>query len=991
MKKLFVKFLTVMAMAVSGVLFASAENFPTGGGAITLGTVYDVAFGQSYRASVTIPTTGNLIQNGCQDLDLEGVGEPTYLGYGELGQVCSWKVEGGKTYTISSTFVMNTGKVSFQMEGDMGLSLVSASPAEGSELSITTVVDLQFNTDVSSSSAYLAVGNEQLPISKKQSMLNTLSYDISNAMTSLYNSGKINKDGGDAIKLVVTDLQTSSGFKYGENGVLEINYVAGPRQVDLVSYNIPLPIKSYYAPGDPAGILKFTFDSDIKPDGVNLTIFYGEKGWEGDFYYETIPAQVNGAVVTVDLTGKLRDINSYVTVSNPALELKLNDVFSPDGRPSVGSSDANYAAYSFLVGFENIEAENVTCQFIPATGSSLQGVNEIEIWFNKSNIFSYDGVEFLYNDGGETKSVVVAKADLDIETTGDETTIHVVVPEAVKGKSGITVRLHNLVSTDGYNHYIQAEYDMFVVSLVSPIQPGQAIAYTGDEDFVFDVFGAEKYFYLRYDFYNAEGADGWVYGTELVKQEDGTWTAFNGNFPCFTTYEPRMVISAYYTANNFNMGDDPAETYEFFFHGTQIPFSFSDVKFESIDPAPGSELIFSDDLHFTVKFDGLVSIDPTVSGVVAGMGLDMIPFRKIEAVADESSDQTDYANTWLLYPDMSAVADRTSLEISIKAFDENGKLVEGNLGGEQYDYLSFEYLLSNPSALVEVNVTPAQGNVTELSDFVVSYDGKAVSVNYSYTGDENVRIVSNKGKAVYNIDRDAMKMVSEQTGVDEFGNPVYSEITRVEFSVSPAITEDGEYMLYIPANYFVVGDQFDVHGNALAEIEYTIGGSVVPGGHELALSPAPGEVDAPLVRIDITANGIDQAMIDYEGTVTMTDAKGAEVYSVTGAEMDGNAFDWDTWTFFGFYIEPNITSAGVYTLSIPEGMFTFADDTVSAALTAVYTVKTTSLTSLVVETSDIYNVYTVSGVCVLSTTDAAELSTLRPGLYIINGKKTLVK
>lgn len=991
MKKLFVKFLTVVTMAVAGALSASAESFPTDGGPITLGTVYDVEFGGNYNATVTAPATGNLIQNGCLDLNLEDAGDRAYLGYGELGQVCSWKVEGGKTYTISAGFVMNSGQVCFQMEGDMGLSLVSASPAEGSELAITTIVNLQFNTDVTSSSAYLAVGDDQLPISKRQSMLNSLSYDVSNAMTSLYDSGKISKDGGDAIKLVITDLQTSSGIKYGDDGVFEINYIAAPRQVDLVSYNIPLPIKSYYAPGDPAGILKFTFDSDIKPDGVNLTIFYGEKGWEGDFYYETIPAQVDGAVVTVDLTGKLRDINSYVTVSDPTLELKLNDIFSPDGRPAVGSSEANYAAYSFLVGFENIEAENVACEFIPATGSSLQGVNEIEIWFNKSNIFSYDGVEFLYNDGGETKSVVVAKADLDIETTADETTIHVAVPEEVKGKSGITVRLHDLVSTDGYNHYIQAEYDMFVVSIVSPIQPGQAIASTGDEDFVFDVFGAEKYFYIRYDFYNAEGPEGWVYGTDLVKQEDGTWTAYNGNFPCFNNYEPRMVISAYYTANNFNMGDDPAETYEFFFHGTQIPFSYSDVKFESIDPAPNTELVVSDDIVFTVKFDGLVTIDPEVSGVVLGMGAGMLPFSKMEPVFGEFDEQGEYANTWLLYPDMSAIADRTSMEISIKAFDEEGKLVEGNMGGEEYDYLAFEYPLVNLSALVDVNVTPAAGNVTELADFMVSYQGKAVGINYSYTGDEQVRIVSNNGgKTVVNISRDDMEVESEQTGVDDLGNPVYSEITYVKFSVSPAITEEGEYCLIIPANYFIVGDQFDTHGNAEAEIEYTIGENVPPTGHELTLSPEPGEV-AALTRIDITADGIEDSFIDYEGVITVTDKDGNEIYSVTGEEIDANAFDMMTWTFYGYYIEPNIVEPGVYTVSIPEGMFFFADEATSEALTAVYTVKATSLNTVIVETADEYNVYTISGVRVLSTANAADLSTLRPGLYIINGKKTLVK
>lgn len=976
-------------MALTGALSASAESFPSDGSPISLGTVYEVSFGQSYNATLAVPSTGVLVQNGSHDLMLQDAGDPKYLGYGEYGQIFSWNVEGGKTYTIMSGFVFNDGKVCFEMEGESGLTLVSASPAEGEALSITSGIDLTFNSDVSCSSAFLQVGDAQHPITKNSSMLNTLSFDISIAMRSLYDTGEINKDGGDAIKLVVNDVRTSSGVKYGENGVLEIAYVAAPRQVDLVSYNIPLPLKSYYVPGSPEAVATFNFDAPINPEGVELTIFCGDME-SGDFYSEAVPAQVDGAVVTVDLSGKLRDLTAYVTAPQQVIELKLSNIFDLGGRPAVGSGSGSYASYSFNVTYDYIAPENVSCEFTPGTGSSLAGVNEIEIWFNKSGIFTYDGVEFSYRDGAQEKSVVVANADLKIEHSGDDTTITVAVPEEVKGKIGITVSLHNLTATDGYDHLIKAEYDMFVVSLVSPIQPGQTIATTGDEDFVFDVYGAEKYFYLRYDFYNADGAEGWVYGTDLTKQEDGTWTAYNGNFPCFNNYQPRMVISAYYTSNDWYMQQDPVETYEFLFYGAQIPFTYSDVKFESIDPAPGTELIYSDDIVFTVKYDGLVRIDPSVSGVVAGMGAGNYPFKKIEAVHGEFDEAGEYANTWKLYPDMAVLADRTSIEIAVKAYDENDKVVEGNMGGEEYDYLAFEYLLSNEANLLDLDVTPGAGKVDELSKFVVSYNGKGVGINYSYTGDEQVRIVSNKGKAVVVIERDAMEVVSEQTGVDEFGQPIYSEITSVVFSVAPAITEEGDYMLYIPANYFTIGSQFDVHGNAAAEIEYTIGGSVTPGdGVELTVSPAAGEV-AALTRIDFLAPGIEDAFIDYENKIAITNAEGAEVYAITGAEIDAYAFDMMTWTFNGYYIEPKITEQGVYTLSVPAGMFIFGDD-LSAALTAVYTVGISSVSSVMVETADTYNVYTISGVCVLSTADAADLSTLRPGLYIINGKKVLVK
>ena len=185
MRKLFVKFLAIVAMVMTGALSASAESFPTDGGAITLGEVYDVAFGGNYDATVTIPATGNLIQNGCPELLLDGASDRKAIGYGEYGQVFSWQVEAGKTYTISSGFVMSNGKVSFEMEGSKGLTLLSASPAEGSEIAITTMIDFVFSSDVTCSSAYLAVGDGQHPVSINASSLNSLSFNIYVSYTNL--------------------------------------------------------------------------------------------------------------------------------------------------------------------------------------------------------------------------------------------------------------------------------------------------------------------------------------------------------------------------------------------------------------------------------------------------------------------------------------------------------------------------------------------------------------------------------------------------------------------------------------------------------------------------------------------------------------------------------------------------------------------------------------------------------------------------------------
>lgn len=988
MKKILQSLFIIMAIVGFSSQSAKAETFPTDGSAIELGVSYEVQAYKSYSATLTVTETGVLLQDGCADLELAGL-EKSYVGYGSYGQIWSWNVEAGTTYTIEAGFVMNGGNVCFNMESAKGVELVYSYPEENQVLSPnsngTGTIDLVFGSSVNFDEAYLVAGDEQQAIPQISSPENYISLSVTSVMAQMYASGALNEDGGTPITLKILGLRTSSGTLYNGDGVLEITYVASPKLVELVSSTLPNTFKSYYPEGSAEGMLEFVFDRDLITDG-SITLLINCGNPEVGSYNEELPVKVDGTKATADLCGVLRDLSSYLaSQGNNLVQVRLRNVKDINGQEAAGQGEGNTAAYPFYLNYEYLAPVNIVSEFTPASGESLKGAEEIEIWFNNADAILFDGVKITYDDGGALKTLNIPNADLNIERSSNDVTITLAVPEEIKGKTRITVTLDNMVSLDGHDYDIAAYYDQFVAQLLSPIKAGEAIASTGDTDFIFNLNIDNTILYVRYDFYNGEEEGDWAGGAQLYKESNGTFSAYNGNFTCYTNFDPYMIVRAYYNENNYWQGIDPAYTYRIDFKGTTSPFEFSDVKFVDIDPANQSVIEPSEDFCWTIQFDGLVSIDNLTSGVVDMLGI--MPFERIEA--EELVD--GLANTWHLYPGYEYLSQQQFVNLNIVAYDIDGALVEGNEGEGQYSSLQFSYEVHSAENMRELTVTPAtQSTVDAVSEFVLSYDNMAVGINYNYTGEQKVALYTRAMDLVYTFEEDDMELVSDITGEDELGQPIYDTVTRVVLKVNPAITEPGGYVLIIPENYFLVGSEFDTYANMEYFGIYYI--EAAPAEDvELTVNPAAGEVSA-LTRIDIDAKGIDEAVCwDAQEDITITDAEGNTVFTATGSDLDATSFDFDTWSFLGYYIEPNITEPGVYTLHIPAGFFTFADDSVNIALEVVYTVTTSGITSVGVEKADSYTVYTIGGVLVLKSADASALSTLAPGFYVINGKKVLVK
>lgn len=90
-------------------------------------------------------------------------------------------------------------------------------------------------------------------------------------------------------------------------------------------------------------------------------------------------------------------------------------------------------------------------------------------------------------------------------------------------------------------------------------------------------------------------------------------------------------------------------------------------------------------------------------------------------------------------------------------------------------------------------------------------------------------------------------------------------------------------------------------------------------------------------------------------------------------------------------VEP-ITANGTYILEVPTGYFRDANGRDINGVTLRYTVKNdTSIEDIIAGGSNGWVIYNTAGIKVLETSDANRLEQLPDGIYIINGKKTVVK
>ena len=139
-----------------------------------------------------------------------------------------------------------------------------------------------------------------------------------------------------------------------------------------------------------------------------------------------------------------------------------------------------------------------------------------------------------------------------------------------------------------------------------------------------------------------------------------------------------------------------------------------------------------------------------------------------------------------------------------------------------------------------------------------------------------------------------------------------------------------------------------------------------------------------------------------EIVITFDDASGVEVNTVESMHLSDGTTEYPITAEMikceGNTVTINVASitckSGEFEFAVPAGAFIIMADGkqyVNGELYTTYVNTTTGIANVVAAEDGKYVVYNVNGVLVLSTENAADLNLLEGGLYIVNGKKVLVR
>ena len=156
------------------------------------------------------------------------------------------------------------------------------------------------------------------------------------------------------------------------------------------------------------------------------------------------------------------------------------------------------------------------------------------------------------------------------------------------------------------------------------------------------------------------------------------------------------------------------------------------------------------------------------------------------------------------------------------------------------------------------------------------------------------------------------------------------------------------------------------------------------------VEPADGSTVAELSTIIITVDeAYGMGLLDATKEIVLTDAGGR---TVTTATID---YDWNDWNAAIITLNETVAENGTYKLTLPEGLFTAnnVEGVCNPELTYTFTVDTSlGIGGVTAGSSDApVKVYNLNGVLVSSGKAADVLGKLPAGVYIVNGRKVVIR
>lgn len=974
------------------------------------GTAYTIeAFG-SFYAKFTAPSAGKFVLT---DMDPYSVyTDGTFSVKDEKiipqfnndyeNKEYSFDCEAGKTYYVGFDFAWDTYTTTFKFLTEAEpLQMKSCDPAEGTVMNVSSAsVDLKFNQNVAVSSCTISSGSNTASLTVNARDI-YISVDAKAELLNWYNDSKIKE--GDDITFTFSGIATADGKQtFGTDGKFAVTYKAGPKPVVLVSStntpvsNPPVTIfKSYYMEDDYSSIINLAFSDNIKEVG-SVTLEYGNRepvGGKDEIYIEELTPTVIANYVIIDFKGKVRRVQDMLPGTTNEYEyitLTLNGVMDNNGNLVVASDQSSAGKFVFNYKYQEI-AYNVQSD-IEEGNPVTSDTKSIKLWISEDGgnaVFS--GAQFAYKDNGEDKTATIEGSLLSYENDENfEGAKFVIVPVPnvnIDADTKVTLTL-NAETPDGVAHTEftkeinctgktadNTEFD--VVSAIwhdgeneVEMKNGNIAVLTEGSTTTFTL--NKEFGYCDWEITDNDGEyiRGGYYASQTpVTSFDIEW--FNEKFDQGNTYT--FTLKAWNKeSEQQGAGALPPTvgTATFTFNGAAEAYVYSDVELSNV--IKGSVLLESSEQNtYVLKFSAPANVKEAMINTGSGTSVNC----DVVANNDEKTEWTVTLNKKVLNSfdafDLNVFAEDMEGRAINKAHSESVEVTEL----EDNTWLTIKF--SAEFNRYAFTVSPASESTVEMLDKITFSYSTGISLNWG--GDPTAKIVIRDREGYFTYGEFTMNDIKYDL----------SDNKNMWIELETPITDAGNYVVDVPSGFFVLGEQFESSLNKHTLVYYEI--KAASKDFKLEVNPAGGNVTEIPAIIEFTATELSALAYNADMVPTLKDANG-NTYTVSFAYPE----DWSKWNSVDVVLADGaITADGTYTLTIPAGaLYNDSDGNYSNLedIVIVYVIGNGSgIDSIVANAGGKVDVYTVNGVNVLRNADAAAVKALKKGLYIINGKKVMLK
>lgn len=926
----------------------------------------------------------------------------------------SFECTAGNTYYIGNNFVADAVgiRISFG-SGALAIEVKGIDPENGSMFDAGTgLVGLTFNQSVTIASATMKAGSAEAESVTLNAHGAYVSVDVKSQLNARYEDGSLKE--GDDITFTFNGVAPAADTEalYNGDGVLVVTYKAGPKPMRLVSCtNLPggdpaaTKFLSYYLFDDPSGVITMTFSDPVNLTDGNkpiATLTYGNTEAEDpeETYSESLNVNSLGDnTIMISLKGKLRRAKDMVTsgTNYGTVTLRVANVRDMAGNYAYSEGSGTLGSFTYTFNFEEVSYTADTDWELdgkPATVIDADTKN-VELWMRENGgKMTFEGAEFRYTSGGRDLTKTIARSELTVEYEGEDMTISIPVPNiSADANTTITVALTGVERPDGLTTDVEpTAMDYFTkefttTGLVSTaFDITSAVWHEGEEDVnmidgnigvltagTTSTLTTNKDSEVGYatwelrdvtDPVNGYVRSGYVSGP--IEEGGFTIDWYGESLEAGKDYT--FTLKAWKSADDSYSGAEPnvGET-SFTIHGAKEAYVYSDV---TLDTDISEPFIMSslDDNVLELSFSGPVTLTAVVN---RGSGLS----ADCEVEAEDAEGRA-----WKITMPQLFIKDMPAIDVNVFVKDTEGRAVNktanglGTIMGNEANTW-FEIHFTADFLKPDFTVEPADGaEVESIETITFGYEG-GISLNWGAT-DAPITIYNRNT-------REAVATFTQDDVIEIEGESYFDPIVACYVKLDTPITDAGTYTVEVPAGFFILGDQMMANSSKATSVTYVIKGAEVP--MEVTIDLAAGNVTEIPETLVVTFEGYDNVNNVDEPTLVDADGNSYPVH-----------FDWGTdWNQLNVVLDNGaITAEGVYTLTIPAGAVELGDpDKLNTEdIVFVYTIgNTTAIDGLVGANGGKVTVYAVNGTVLLRDADAASVRSLAKGLYIINGKKVVIR